>query len=104
MQLKKKYKTVLAHLKNKMFGRKRYHLIEPYTVWTDRVVGDETVSYRKVYYYYGRKNSPFHRKYGKGIQVSGRGIQGYETIEAYADDLGFSKYMDTLSQVTLARA
>ncbi|ANZ48647.1 hypothetical protein BIZ83_gp206 [Erwinia phage vB_EamM_ChrisDB] len=104
MQLKKKYKTVLARLKNKLFGRKRYHLIEPYTVWVDRMIDDEVVSYRKVYYYYGRKNSPFHRKYGKGIQVSGHGIQGYETIEAYIDDLKFTKYTDTLSQVTLACA
>lgn len=98
----KKFDTLLKKLKDKLFGRKRYHLIEPMTVWVDRVVCGETLSYRKVYYFYGRKNSPFHRRYGKGIQISGKGIQGYETVEAYADDQDFTKYMNALADVTLA--
>ncbi|ANZ48374.1 hypothetical protein BIZ78_gp201 [Erwinia phage vB_EamM_Caitlin] len=100
----KKYDVLVKRLKDKLFGRKRCHLIEPMTVWVDRVVCGETVSYRKVYYFYGRKNSPFHRRYGKGIQISGKGILEYETIETYADDQDFNKYMDALAHVTLKSA
>ncbi|QVW28585.1 hypothetical protein pEaSNUABM8_00088 [Erwinia phage pEa_SNUABM_8] len=94
MQLKKKYKTVLARLKNKLFGRKRNHLIEPYTVWTDRNICGQTVSYRKVYYWYGRKNSPFHRKYRKGIQITGKGILDFESIESYINNVCMTTFMD----------
>ena len=97
----KKFDVLVKRLKDKLFGRKRYHLIEPYTVWADRKLNGEVISYRKVYYCHGRKNSPFHRRYGKGIQVSGHGIQPYESFELYAEDKAFDEYMDRLAQITL---
>lgn len=88
----------LHNVKNLMFGRKRHHMVEAYTVWVTRVVDGKEYRFRKVYYWYGRKNSPFNRRHGKGIQICGIGILEYATFDAYIDDVQFSKYMDDVGK------
>ena len=84
---------VLMHFRIKrwkdfLFGEKTPHQVEPYTDWVSRVDFNlEPYEYRKVYYWYGRKRSPLHRKYGRGIQLANGVIVPHKSAEAWQDAL-----------------
>lgn len=78
----------IKRCKDVLFGEKKLHLVEPYTDWADRVDYKlEPYQYRKVYYWRGRTRSPFHRTYGKGIQLGDGVIVPHESAEAWQDAL-----------------
>lgn len=82
LQLLSQYR--LAQVKDLVLGPKQNHLIEPCTVWsqiTDH--HNRIVVYRMVYYWHGRRFSPMRRMFGKGVEIDGKGIVPFNTIESY---------------------
>lgn len=74
----------IKKLKDNVLGEKKLHLVEPYTVWVSAVDNKlQPFEYRKVYYWRGRKLSPFHRTHGKGIELRGGVILSHQSVGSW---------------------